>query len=154
MPDNLTLDLLAAISYIPNFDWRIKPGIELSVSAFTYHYRSPAFGKMEWEYMQFFTYNNVQLTLIGQVSLLPQIIFLNVKAGGGVTAIKLTNKYTNNRPDSVRAFTYPKMNAGLSFEFIPIKFLVIEVGGDYNRILSDMVNFSYLMPYLEVGVRF
>jgi hypothetical protein len=154
MPDNLTLDLLAAISYIPNFDWRIKPGIELSVSAFTYHYRSPAFGKMEWEYMQFFTYNNVQLTLIGQVSLLPQIIFLNVKAGGGVTAIKLTNKYTNNRPDSVRAFTYPKMNAGLSFEFIPIKFLVIEVGGDYNRILSDKVNFSYLMPYLEVGVRF
>ena len=154
MPNNITLAPLAAISYVPNFDWRIKPGIELSASGFYYFYRSPGYKNLEWEYLQEFCYNNVQLTLIGQVKLLPQKIFLDVRAGGGITEILMATNYAQGRGPTEKAFTYAKMNAGLAFEFVPFKYLVIEVGGDYNKILSSKINYSYLMPYLEVGVRF
>ncbi len=154
MPDNITPAPLAVISFVPNLSWRIKPGLEVSASGFVYESRSAAFGDDEWEYNQKFSYNNVQAALIGQLSLLPQKIFLNVKAGGGVTEILVDTEYVRDRQPTKKAFIYPKLNAGLSFEFVPFKYLVIELGADYNRILSNKINFSYLMPYLEVGVRF
>ena len=154
MPDNITPAPLAVISFVPNLSWRIKPGLEVSASGFVYESRSAAFGDDEWEYNQKFSYNNVQAALIGQLSLLPQKIFLNVKAGGGVTEILVDTEYVRDRQPTKKAFIYPKLNAGLSFEFVPFKYLVIELGADYNRILSSKINFSYLMPYLEVGVRF
>lgn len=154
MPDNITLAPLAVISYVPNLSWRIKPGLEISAGGFVYESRSAAYGDDEWEFNQKFCYNNIQASLIGQVSLLPQKIFLNIKAGGGLTEILVSTEYVRDREPVTKAFTYPKLNAGLSFELVPFKYLVIELGADYNRILSSKINFSYLMPYLEVGVRF
>ena len=72
----------------------------------------------------------------------------------GLTEILLSTEYVRDRDSTTKAFTYPSLNGGLSFEFVPLKYLVIEIGADYNRILSSKINFSYLMPYLEVGVRF
>jgi len=154
MPENITLAPLAAISVVPNLNWRFRPGLEISAGGFVYENRSAAFGEDEWEFNQKFCYNNVQAALVGQLSLLPQRIFLNVKAGGGLTEILLTTEYVRDRDATIKAFTYPTLNAGLSFEFIPFRHLVIELGADYNRILSSKINFSYLKPYLEVGVRF
>ena len=154
MPDNITLAPLASISYVPTLNWRFRPGLEISASGFVYESRSDAFGNDEWEYNQKFCFNNVQASLVGQLSLLPQKIFLNVKAGAGLTEILLSTEYVRDREGSTKAFTYPSLNGGLSFEFVPLKYLVIEIGADYNRILSSKINFSYLMPYLEVGVRF
>ena len=154
MPENITLAPLVSISYVPNLSWRFKPGLEISAGGFVYESRSAAFGEDEWEFNQKFCYNNVQAALVGQLSLLPQRIFLNVKAGGGLTEILLTTEYIRDRDATIKAFTYPTLNAGLSFEFIPFRHLVIELGADYNRILSSKINFSYLKPYLEVGVRF
>lgn len=154
MPENITLAPLVSISYVPNLSWRFKPGLEISTGGFVYESRSAAFGDDEWEFNQKFCYNNVQAALVGQLSLLPQRIFLNVKAGGGLTEILLTTEYVRDRDATIKAFTYPTLNAGLSFEFIPFRHLVIELGADYNRILSSKINFSYLKPYLEVGVRF
>ena len=154
IPENVNLAPLVTISYVPNLSWRIKPGLEISAGGFVYENRSAAFGDDEWEFNQKFCYNNVQAALIGQISLLPEKIFLNVKAGGGVTEILLVTEYIRDREGTTKAFVYPKLNAGLSFEFVPLKYLVIELGADYNRILSSKINFSYLMPYFEVGVRF
>ncbi len=154
MPEKITLAPLVSISYVPNLSWRFKPGLEISAGGFVYENRSAAFGEDEWEFNQKFCYNNVQAALVGQLSLLPQRIFLNVKAGGGLTEILLTTEYVRDRDATIKAFTYPTLNAGLSFEFIPFRHLVIELGADYNRILSSKINFSYLKPYLEVGVRF
>lgn len=154
MPDNVTLAPLATISVVPNLKWRFRPGLEISASGFVYESRSVAFGDAEWEYNQKFCYNNVQAALIGQLRLLSDKIFLNVKAGGGLTEILVSTEYVGDREQTTKAFTYPKLNAGLSFELVPLKYLVIELGADYNRILSSKMNFSYLMPYLEVGVRF
>ena len=154
MPENITLAPLVSISYVPNLNWRIRPGLEISANGFVYESRSAAFEDDEWEYNQKFAYNNVQASLIGQVTLLPDIIFLNVKAGGGLTEILLTTEYVRDRDAATKAFTYPKLNAGLSFELLPLKNLVFELGADYNRIISSKINYSYLMPYLEVGVRF
>lgn len=154
MPENITLAPLASISYVPTLNWRFRPGLEISASGFVYESRSDAFGNDEWEYNQKFCFNNVQASLVGQLSLLPQKIFLNVKAGGGLTEILLSTEYVRDRDSTTKAFTYPSLNGGLSFEFVPLKYLVIEIGADYNRILSSKINFSYLMPYLEVGVRF
>ena len=154
MPENVTLAPRVSISYVPNLNWRIRPGIEISASGFVYESRSASFGDDEWEYNQKFCYNNVKASIIGQLTLLPQKIFLDVKAGGGVTEILVNTDYVRDRQPTKKAFIYPKLNAGLSFEFVPFKYLVIELGADYNRILSSKINFSYLMPYLEVGVRF
>ena len=154
MPDNVTLAPLATISVVPNLKWRFRPGLEISASGFVYESRSVAFGDAEWEYNQKFCYNNVQAALIGQLRLLSDKIFLNVKAGGGITEILVSTEYVGDREQTTKAFTYPKLNAGLSFELVPLKYLVIELGADYNRILSSKINFSYLKPYLEVGVRF
>lgn len=154
MPDNVTLAPLATISVVPNLNWRFRPGLEVSASGFVYESRSAAFGDNEWEYNQKFCYNNVQAALIGQLRLLSDKIFLNIKAGGGLTEILISTEYVGDREATLKAFTYPKLNAGLSFELVRLKYLVIELGADYNRILSSKMNFSYLMPYLEVGVRF
>lgn len=154
MPENITLAPLASISYVPNLNWIFRPGLEITAGGFVYENRSAPFGNDEWEYNQKFCYNKVQASLIGQLSLWPQKIFLNVKAGGGLTEILTTTEYIRDREAVTKAFTYPTLNAGLSFEFVLFKNLVFELGADYNRILSSKVNFSYLMPYLEVGVRF
>ena len=154
MPENITLAPLASISYVPNLNWIFRPGLEITAGGFVYENRSAPFGNDEWEYNQKFCYNKVQASLIGQLSLWPQKIFLNVKAGGGLTEILTSTEYIRDREAVTKAFTYPTLNAGLSFEFVLFKNLVFELGADYNRILSSKVNFSYLMPYLEVGVRF
>lgn len=154
MPENITLAPLVSISYVPNLSWRFKPGLEISADGFVYENRSAAFGDNEWEYNQKFCYNNVQAALIGQLRLLSDKIFLNAKAGGGLTEILISTEYVGDREATLKAFTYPKLNAGLSLELVPLKYLVIELGADYNRILSSKINFSYLKPYLEVGVRF
>ncbi len=154
MPENITLAPRVSISYVPNLNWRIRPGIEISASGFVYESRSASFGDDEWEYNQKFCCNNVKASIIGQLTLLPQKIFLDVKAGGGVTEILVNTDYVRDREGTAKAFTYPVLGAGASFEIVPIKNLVFEIGADYNIILSSKVKFSYLMPYLEVGVRF
>ena len=154
LPEIVTLAPLAAISYVPNFDWLVRPGIEVSAFGFVYESHSAAFGNDKWEYKQQFCYNNVKASFIGQITLLPQKIFFDVKAGGGITEILVATEYVRDRESVTKAFTYPTLNVGVSFEFVPLKNLVFEIGADYNRILSNKLNFSYLMPYLEVGVRF
>ncbi len=154
IPENVNLAPLVTISSVPNLSWWVKPGLEISAGGFVYENRSAAFGDDEWEFNQKFCFNNVQAALVGQLSLLPQRIFLNIKAGGGLTEILLTTEYVRDREPTIKAFIYPTLNAGLSFEFIPFRHLVIELGAEYNRILSSKINFSYLKPYFEVGVRF
>ena len=154
MPDIVTPAPIAAISYVPNLEWFVRPGLEISATGFVYENRSAAYGNDEWEYNQKFCYNNLQASLIGQIRLHPKKFFVNIKAGGGITEVLLTTEYNRERETAVKAFTYPKINAGLSFEFVPAKNFVIELGADYNRIISSKINYSYLLPYLEVGVRF
>ena len=126
---------------------------EISATGFVYENRSAAYGNDEWEYDQMLCYNNVWASLVGQIILLPKIFF-DIKAGGGITEILVKTDYVRDREPAAQAFTYPVLNAGASFEIVPIKKLVFEIGADYNIILSTKINFSYLMPYLEVGVRF
>ena len=154
LPELVTPAPVASISYVPNLNWRIRPGLEISASGFVYENHSEAFGADEWEYKQTYCYNKVQAALIGQLVLLQQKIFMDVKAGGGLTEILVETEYAHDREPSAKAFTYPALNAGLSFELVPVKNLVFEIGADYDMILSSKVNVSYLMPYLEVGVRF
>ncbi len=154
MPDIVTPAPVAAISYVPNLEWFVRPGLEISATGFVYENHSAAYGNDEWEYNQKFCYNNLQASLIGQIRLHPKKFFVNIKAGGGITEVLLTTEYNRERETAVKAFTYPKINAGLSFEFVPAKNFVIELGADYNRIISSKINYSYLLPYLEVGVRF
>ena len=153
LPENVTLAPLVSISYVPNLNWRIRPGLEISASGFMYENRSASFGNDEWEYDQMLCYNNVWASLVGQITLLPKI-FVDIKAGGGITEILVKTDYVRDREPAAKAFTYPVLNAGASFEIVPIKNLVFEIGADYNIILSTKIKFSYLMPYLEVGVRF
>ena len=153
LPEIVTLSPLASISYVPNLNWRIRPGLEISASGFMYENRSASFGQDEWEYTQMFCYNNVSASLIGQINLIPKIL-IDVKAGGGITEILVRTDYVRDREQSVKAFMYPALNAGASFEIVPVKNLVFEIGADYNMILSSKIHFSYLKPYLEVGVRF
>ena len=153
LPENVTLAPLVSISYVPNLNWRIRPGLEISASGFMYENRSPSFGNDEWEYDQMLCYNNVWASLVGQIILLPKIFF-DIKAGGGITEILVKTDYVRDREPSAKAFTYPVLNAGASFEIVPVKNLVFEIGADYNIILSSKINYSYLMPYFEVGVRF
>ena len=144
----------ASISYVPNLDWFIKPGIEVFASGFTFENSSGTFGEDKWEYKNSFFYNNVQASLIAQLRLVSQKVYVNIKAGGGISEIILDTQYAHSREPSRKAFLYPKLNAGFSIEYIPLKHLVLELGADYNKILSSKVNDSYLMPYLQVGVRF
>jgi len=154
LPEYLTPAPVLAISYVPNLNWVFTPGLEISASGFFYEERSTPYGGDEYEYSQRFSHNNIQASLIGQLRLLPQKIFLDIKAGAGLSEILVKTSYAGQREESLQAFLYPTLNAGLAFELLPVKNLVFELGADYNRILSNKINFSYLMPYLEVGVRF
>ena len=145
---------LLTISYVPNLNWVFTPGLEITASGMWYESRSEPYKGQDFEYVQIFYHNNVEASLIGQLRLLPQKIFLDVKAGAGLSEILVKTIYDGDRADSLKAFVYPTINAGLSFEFVPVKNLVFELGADYNKVLSDKINFSYLLPYLEVGVRF
>ncbi len=154
LPEMVTPAPLLTISYVPNLNWVFTPGLEITASGMWYESRSEPYEGKDFEYVQIFYHNNVEASLIGQLRLLPQKIFLDVKAGAGLSEILVKTIYGGDRADSLKAFVYPTINAGLSFEFVPVKNLVFELGADYNKVLSDKINFSYLLPYLEVGVRF
>ena len=154
LPEMVTPAPLLTISYVPNLNWVFTPGLEITASGMWYESRSEPYKGQDFEYVQIFYHNNVEASLIGQLRLLPQKIFLDVKAGAGLSEILVKTIYDGDRADSLKAFVYPTINAGLSFEFVPVKNLVFELGADYNKVLSDKINFSYLLPYLEVGVRF
>lgn len=157
-PANLTPAPYAALSIVPDFGWFIKPGLEASGGMFFFEYRSPSFASKPWEYRQKFTFTIIQANLLAQISPIKSFrdkFFINVKAGGGLVSIKMqTGYYSNEREEITQGFMYPKLNAGLSIELIPLKHLVIEAGADYNKVLSSKVNISYLMPYFVMGVRF
>ena len=155
---NITPAPYAALSIVPDFGWFIKPGLEASGEMFFFEYRSPSFASKPWEYRQKFTFTIIQANLLAQISPIKNFrdkFFINVKAGGGLVSIKMqTGYYSNERDEITQGFMYPKLNAGLSVELVPLKHLVIEAGADYNKVLSSKVNISYLMPYLVMGVRF
>lgn len=157
-PANITPAPYAALSIVPDFGWFIKPGLEASGEMFFFEYRSPSFASKPWEYRQKFTFTIIQANLLAQISPIKNFrdkFFINVKAGGGLVSIKMqTGYYSNERDEITQGFMYPKLNAGLSVELVPLKHLVIEAGADYNKVLSSKVNISYLMPYLVMGVRF
>ena len=158
MPKDMIPAPYAAISYVPNLSWPVKPGLEISGGGFIFEGRSEPFDSKEWEYKQQFIVTQLQANLIARLPVIPALrekFFINVKAGGGILGINMTTSYySNERPQSDYAFIYPKLNAGLSLEIIPVKHLVFETGADYNKTLSGMVNISYIMPYFAMGVRF
>ena len=158
MPDNITPAAYAALSFVPDFGWFIKPGFELSGGAFMFEHRSDPFASKPWEYRQYFTMSFIQGNLIAQIppfTAAREKFFINLKAGGGLLGIEMTSEYySDERPKKKSSYFYPKLNAGLSLEVVPFKHLVIEAGADYNKVLSSKVNISYLMPYFTLGVRF
>ncbi len=158
MPDNMTLAPYAAISFVPDFGWFIKPGVEVSGGALMFENRSAPFASKPWEYRMYFTFMFAQGNLIAQIppiKVAREKFFINLKAGGGLLGIEMTTEYfSDERPKKKSSYFYPKLNAGLSLEVVPFKHLVIEAGADYNKVLSSKVNISYLMPYFTLGVRF
>lgn len=152
--EKMNLAPYAAISFVPNPHWIINPGLELSAHAFVFDYKAPGSEDFASEYSQRFAVASLQLNIVGQFRLHPDKFFVNLKAGGGVTDIYFKTTYSEGRDPSIRNYLYPKINAGLSIEFIPFRHLVMEAGTDYNKILSSKVNVSYLLPYVVLGVRF
>ena len=142
----------AAIAYIPDLPWIIVPGFEISGNAIFWSNVMDFNGT--WEYTNIFTVVNFQASLIGQVKIVPKILFFDLKAGAGLDVIKMTTNYKNDRESSESGFIFLKLNTGLSIKLIPTKHLVFELGADYNITLTDKIYFSYLLPYFEVGVRF
>ena len=144
----------AAISFVPDLHWFINPGIELSANAFIYEYHAAPFNSSAPEYIQRFMISSVQINIVGQMRVHPQKFFVNIKAGGGLSDIYMKTEYNGTRAEVQHHYLYPKINAGLSVEYIPFKHFVLEAGADFNKILSSKVNVSYLLPYAVLGVRF
>ncbi|MDD5930051.1 MAG: hypothetical protein PUC37_09660 [Spirochaetales bacterium] len=151
-----------SLSYVPNLTWLVKPGIEFSAEGgqFACFHRFESF-KSDGDYAGLdheFTYEMIQASLIGQLRIVPDKFFLNAKAGGGLLLVSVTSayldEYSSNRDRTEYHFMYPKINAGLSLEWIPLKHLVFELGTDYNLIISKKVSSSNICPYLVMGVRF
>ena len=151
-----------SLSYVPNLTWLVKPGIEFSAEGgqFACFHRFESF-KYGGDYAGLdheFTYEMIQASLIGQLRIVPDKFFLNAKAGGGLLLVSVTSayldEYSSNRDTTEYHFMYPKINAGLSLELIPLKHLVFELGTDYNLIISKKVSSSNICPYLVMGVRF
>ncbi len=157
MPLNLTLAPPVSVSFVPDLGWLVKPGLELSMYTYRIENCSEGYRGSEFEFKQEFSIISPKLSLVGQFQLIPQKIHANIKAGGGLEMISIYTCYINNGGDEEpiqRGFFYPKFNAGASIELIPGKHLVFELGADYNKVISSKVNFSYVMPYFEMGVRF
>ncbi len=154
-PMEITPALNAAISYVPNLNWFIIPGIEISANDFIWENHIGYNEIDKWDYKQTFNSLNLQVTLLGQIPMIKNRVHVDLRAGGGITMFDVTTEFDNtDREKTEKGFMYPKLNGGLAFEIYPLKYLVFELGTDYNIILSNKINFSYLMPYLEVGVRF
>lgn len=147
-----------AISFVPNNSWIVRPGIELSGYAYVFKHSSGSYMHANGQYDEFESLNvfyneEVQADLIGQIRVVPNKFFVNVKAGGGINIIELKTKYYRMRDDNFVGFYYWKINGGLSLEWAPVKNLVFELGMDYNKLLTNQVNSSYLKPYLRIGGR-
>ena len=156
MPAMITPAPVISASFVPNFGWRIKPGIEITGYGFVWENRAYSDDIEKWEYKQAFLPLVIQGNIVGQIYLIPNKLFCNVKAGGGLMAISVKTAYdpASERDSTKNGFIYPKLNGGLSLELVPTKHLVFELGTDYNILISSKINFSYIMPYFEVGVRF
>ena len=152
--EKIILAPYAAISLVPNFHWIINPGLEVSAHALSFNHNQLNSEYYEAGFCQLFNVFSFQLNIVGQFRVHPEKFFVNLKAGGGVTDIVMRTQYPAGRSSTEHNYLYPKINAGLSIEFIPFKHLVMEAGADYNKILSSKVNVSYILPYVVLGVRF
>ncbi|MCR5063421.1 MAG: cell envelope integrity protein TolA [Treponema sp.] len=162
LPKEIFLVPQISLSIVPNFTWLIKPGIEFSAEGgfFSSRHEFEDYGTGETYVglIHEFTYEMIQASLIGQLRIVPDKFFLNVKAGGGLllTSVYTTYRgdYSSGRRGTDYHFMYPKIKAGISFEWIPLKHLVLELGTDYNMVISKKVSSSNICPYLIMGVRF
>ena len=154
--NNMSFGPMLSASYVPDWLWRVNPGIELSSHVFSFGIKNgkPIDSRDDFEVKQVIYVFDVHANLIGQIHLIPNKINANLKAGGGLSWIQVETIYHLERDNRMKGYYYPKINAGASIELIPIKRLVFELGVDYNKVVSSKVNFSYVLPYFEVGVRF
>ena len=149
----------AALSVIPNFTWRFKPGIEFLIYGGVIYYNeeadeSPYFP--DFDIFQKMPFEVLQANLILQFKIIPERLYLNGKIGGGAFFVSMYTSFNSSGSEHDREhhFVYPKANAGLSLEWQPYKHLVFELGTDYNIALSNKVHLSYLSPYVLMGLRF
>ena len=147
-----------SISYVPKLKWRFRPGIGISAYNYAFTNQSAPYkhgnGQTdEFEFQSAYNITGVQGELIGQLQIATNKFFINAKAGGGVEFIIAEHRYPNTSDTKQNGFIYPKVNAGLSAEWAPVKHLVFEIGMDYNMIISQQVENSYLKPYLRIGGR-
>ena len=156
-PEELQLAPYVALSYVPDWGLPVNPGLEIRYHTFRLKHVEDDFKMIstdEFEYTQQVNFNSIQANAIGQVKLIPQKILFNAKLGGGIMIVNAYTLYMRSRRNTSHYYIYPILGTGLSFEFIPFKHFVFEIGADYDIILSDKVNYSYPMPYLNMGVRF
>ena len=158
LPSFLSFTPEFALSIIPNFTWTFEPGLEVLLYGGALEavekYSSEFSSSSSFELQKTIPFEVLQANLILQIKLIEDKLVLNAKVGGGLFFVSLYTSYSELRPSSEHHFVYPKVNAGLSFEWIPFKHLVFELGTDYNIAVSNKVFLSYLSPYVLMGVRF
>ena len=157
LPEEFKLSQYGAISYVPNLGWPVNPGLEVRYHFFWLEHNASEFKlyeEDEWEYRQTLFFQTIQGALVGQVNIVPQRVLFNAKFGGGVIFINSETVYWREKGQQKSYFSYPILGGSISLELIPFKHFVLEIGADYDIILSDKINYSYPMPYLTMGVRF
>lgn len=157
LPEEFKLAPYASISYVPNLNWKINPGFEIRYHSFRLEHIEDSFKSYEYddyEFQQSMNFYSIQGTFIGQINLVSQRVLFNAKLGGGLSYIYVFTDYIRARSRDKKVFLYPLLGTGLSVELLPFKHFVLEIGADYDIILSDKINYSYPMPYLTMGVRF
>lgn len=98
-----------------------------------------------------------QANVLFQQLLLGKSLFVAVRAGGGVTVLSKEVEYTysgtkRESPD-LQTFVYPMVQAGASIVWLPLKYLAVEAGADFDHVLNVDMPLFLVCPYLCVGLR-
>lgn len=146
-----------------------NPGFTAQVGFLPFHTKKMRFGmEINGIVTQFKNENDLfklnlnmlllQDNLAVRFALGPQKVWVQIKAGGGISIIQEILDYsqnsTNNKQNKTLNFGYFTAGGGLSVIFTPSAMFMMEIGADFYNVFIPEMNVGVLTPYLGIGLRF
>ena len=106
-------------------------------------------------HVEFLTFG---LEAVYQHRFLADNFFVSAKLGGGLSGVTKSGSYTPTyyREDKVISTTFtfiPVGMAGVSFFWVPAKFVAVEVGADFAHYMIQGMPTGIITPYFSIGLR-
>lgn len=135
------------INYLPFDLGMLNFGFDLSASACSFDFKEDVVNIHMMMYLG--TFN-----LMARVNLFNNKFGICVKGGAGAALLSKDVKISEtSMSDKDKLYGYVCVQGNISFQFIPLKHLILEAGADYTYVFVPDMKTQLLSPYVCIGLR-